>query len=88
MTKLTIATVSICNKDYSTLKINSINTITGPSSSTTTINYAITLDAITLAGIGFNSGYRDTIVLTNPESIEYNYLVEQLLSITGLTQSL
>jgi len=82
MTKLTIATVSICNKDYSTLKINSINTITGPSSSTTTINYAITLE-----GIGFNSGYRDTLVLENAESIEYDYLVGQLLSATGLTQT-
>jgi len=78
MTQLTIATVSICNKDYSTLKINSINTITGPSSSTTSINYFIG---------SMMGGYRDTLVLENPTSIEYDYLVGQLLSATGLTQT-
>jgi hypothetical protein len=82
MTKLTIATVSICNKDYNTLTINSINTITGPSSSTTSINFSVNN-----GGSNMMTGYRDTLVLTNPSSIEYNYLVEQLLSITGLTQS-
>ena len=78
MTQLTIATVSICNKDYNNLTINSINTITGTSSVITRINY-------TVGSIG--SGYKDTIILENPESIEYNYLVGQLLSITGLTQT-
>jgi hypothetical protein len=83
MTQLTIATVSICNKDYNTLKINSINTITGTSSVSTSINYSINNGSSNMM-----NGYRDIIVLTNPESIEYNYLVGQLLSITGLTQSI
>ena len=82
MTQLTIATVSICNKDYSNLTINSINTITGTNSQITTINYSINNGRLVI-----NNGYRDTIVLENPESIEYTYLVGQLLSITGLTQS-
>ena len=34
------------------------------------------------------SGYKDTIILENPESIEYDYLVGQLFAITGLTQSI
>ena len=79
MTQLTIATVSICNKDYSNLTINSINTITGTSSVITRINY-------TVGGMG--SGYKDTIILENPESIEYDYLLGQLFAITGLTQSI
>lgn len=82
MTQLTIATLSICNKDYSNLTINSINTITGTNSQITTINYSINNGRL-----GINNGYRDTIVLENAESIEYNYLLGQLLSITGLTQS-
>lgn len=79
MTQLTIATVSICNKDYSNLTINSINTITGTSSVITRINY-------TVGSMG--SGYKDTIILENPESIEYDYLLGQLFAITGLTQSI
>ena len=79
MTQLTIATVSICNKDYSNLTINSINTITGTSSVITRINY-------TVGSMG--SGYKDTIILENPESIEYDYLVGQLFAITGLTKSI
>ena len=78
MTQLTIATVSICNKDYSNLTINSINTITGTNSQITRINY-------TVGSMG--SGYKDTIILENPESIEYTYLVGQLFAITGLTQT-
>jgi hypothetical protein len=83
MTQLTIATVSICNKDYNTLKINSINTITGTSSILTSINYSINNGSSNMM-----NGYRDVLVITNPSSVDYNYLIGQLLSITGLTQSL
>ena len=83
MTQLTIATVSICNKDYNTLKINSINTITGTSSVLTSINYSINNGSSNMM-----NGYRDVLVITNPSSVDYNYLIGQLLSITGLTQSL
>ena len=79
MTQLTIATVSICNKDYNNLTINSINTITGTSSVITRINYTV---------CSMGSGYKDTIILENPESIEYDYLLGQLFAITGLTQSI
>ena len=90
MTRLTIGTVSIFSKEYNTLVINSINTITSTSSVSTSINYFITNSPNPNSpnpNIINGSGYRDTIILDNPSSVEYNYLVGQLLSITGLTAS-
>ena len=79
---ITIGTFSIFTKEYNTLTINSINTETGLTNSTTKINYSLN------DGSRFNqNGFRDTIDIINTTSIDYNYLLGQLLTITGLTQS-
>ena len=81
--QITIATVSILNKDYNILIVNSINTETGLTNSTTKINYSLT------DGNKFTqNGYKDTISIENPTSVGYDYLLGKLLSITGLVQSI
>ena len=84
MINLTIGTVSFFGKDYNKLIIQNITTITGTNSITTSIPFYITN---TLLYNPNNSGYKDTIVLNNPESIAHDYLTNELLNILGLTQS-
>jgi len=91
MTNLTIGTVSILGKDYNKLIIQNITTITGTNSVVTSIPFFITNTTPSNGMVNYNpsgNGYRDTLVLTNPSSIEYNILISNLISTLGLTQSL
>lgn len=85
MTNLTIGTVSIFGKEYSKLVIQNITTTTGTNSITTTIPYLITnTNAMQMPN---QNGYKDTLVITNPSSVDYNYIISTLLSTLGLTSS-
>ena len=90
MTNLIIGTVSILGKNYNKLIIQDITTITGTSSVVTTIPYFITNNQLPI-GVNImnpnSNGYKDILVLNNPSSLDYNYLLSTLLTTLGLTQS-
>ena len=85
MTKtITIQPITICNKSYNTLVIDSINTVIEPTSSVTNILFSIVQsgnNTPTFNGLG----YKEKVTITNSTAMDYTSLINELVSMIGVT---